>query len=281
MPNICAHLIFGAHIADAVKKPLASLGQEYFLGCLGPDWYFYDRLPPTPFTRNQKKHGNALHALDCEVLFSAMADAAGDSMRPFLYGFLTHIALDSTMHPYVEFEHVGNAHSRFEGVIDSVIYKETCDVFPYRDVFLAKADARPLDALLSRVSKDLLDANVSGAYVRGIRKFKRLVPLMYDPHNTRYRFMRRLERLFHKPGVVSDLLIGPDHEDLDDCMNVSRKKWTSPFNPGISGNDSVPMLFSKAGALAVAMIRAFDEGDSETLSGLLHNRTMQKGLLPC
>ncbi len=281
MPNICAHLIFGKHVAEAVNKPLSSLGQEYFLGCLGPDWYFYDRLPPTPFTRNQKKHGNALHALDSDVFFTALRQAADDSMRPFLYGMLTHIALDSTMHPYVEFEHVGNAHSRFEGVIDSVIFKETQDVFPYKQVFLAKADARPLDALLSRVSKDLLDADVSGAYKRGIRKFRRLVPLMYDPHNTRYRFMRRLERLIKKPGVVSDLLIGPDHEDVDDCMNVSRKHWVSPFNPDVYGDDTVPMLFAKAGELAVNMIRAFDDGDTEALSALLRNRTMQKGLLPC
>ena len=53
MPNICTHIAFGVRVAEAVQKPLASLGEYYRLGCLGPDWYFYDRLPPTPFIPHQ------------------------------------------------------------------------------------------------------------------------------------------------------------------------------------------------------------------------------------
>ena len=59
MPNICTHLIFGARVAEATQKPFASSDGMYALGCLGPDWYFYDRLPPTPFVPHKKKHGNA------------------------------------------------------------------------------------------------------------------------------------------------------------------------------------------------------------------------------
>lgn len=73
MPNICTHLVFGARVAEAAGKPLDSLGEMYLLGCLGPDYYFYDRLPPTPFIPHQKKHGNALHGFDCGVLFPRSA----------------------------------------------------------------------------------------------------------------------------------------------------------------------------------------------------------------
>ena len=155
MPNICTHIAFGVRVAEAVQKPLASLGEYYRLGCLGPDWYFYDRLPPTPFIPHRKKHGNVLHGLDCGVLFFALADAADESMRPFLYGFLTHIALDSTLHPYVDANHRGSAHSRFEGVIDSIVFKRTGDEIPYREIFRKRTDAKAIDALLARVSETL------------------------------------------------------------------------------------------------------------------------------
>ncbi|MBQ5992607.1 MAG: zinc dependent phospholipase C family protein [Clostridia bacterium] len=279
MPNICTHLVFGARVAEAVRKPPDTLGELYLLGCLGPDYYFYDRLPPTPFVPHRKKHGNVLHETDCAALFTALEKHADASLRPYLYGFLTHIALDSTVHPYVDARHPGSAHSRFEGVIDSIVYAQTRDEFAYPSILKTSVNAGPVDALLSAVSKDLCGASVSGAYLRGVRKQRRLVPLMFDPKNRRYRFVRFVERLFKKPGVVSDLLIGPDHEDGDDCMNLSRRRWTSPWEPDHVRDESVPELFDEAKLLAVELIRAFDAGDSETLRRLLHNRTMKKGAL--
>ena len=279
MPNICTHLLFGARVAEAVGKPLDSLGETYLLGCLGPDYYFYDRLPPTPFVPHQKKHGNVLHGLDCDVLFAALSEEADAALRPYLYGFLTHIALDSTLHPYVDAEHSGSAHSRFEGVIDSVVYRDTKEQFPYRSALCPRENVDRIDALLANVSKTLCGANVAGAYRRGVRKFRRVAPLLYDPNRRRYRFLRFFERVFKKPGFVSDFLIGPDHEDAGDCMNLARKSWASPWEPDRIRSESVPMLLDDAKSLAVALIRAFDENDRETLRALLGGRTMQKGAL--
>lgn len=277
MPNTCTHLVFGVRVAEAVGKSLESLGEAYVLGCLGPDYYFYDRLPPTPFIPHQKKHGNVLHGLDCCVLFSALMRYADASLRPYLYGFLTHIALDSTVHPYIEAGHRGSAHSRFEGVIDSIVYDETKDEIPYRTLFRMRTDAGRIDALLSDVSNELCGKDVRGAYTRGVRKFRRVVPLLYDPKTRRYRFLRSFERAIKKPGLVSDFLIGPDHEDPEGCMNLSRRSWVSPWEPDRVRNESVPMLMEDAKALAVSLISAFDENDLETLRRLLSGRSMRKG----
>lgn len=277
MPSICVHLIFGARVAEAVGKPLASLGETYLLGCLGPDYYFYDRLPPTPFIPHQKKHGNVLHGLDCGALFSALAKRADASLRPYLYGFLTHIALDSTVHPYVDAGHPKSAHARFEGVIDSIAYTETRDAFPFRELLFIRPDTDRIDALWADISKELCGAEVAGAYTRGFRKFRRLLPLMYDPHARRYRFLRFFERPLKKPGAASDFLIGPDHEDSDGCMNLSRRSWASPWEPDRVRDESVPMLLEAAKTLAVSLITAFDQDDREKLHRLLHGRSMQKG----
>ena len=280
MPNTCTHLVFGARVAEAAGIPPESLGELFYLGCLGPDYYFYDRLPPTPFVPHQKKHGNVLHGLDCCTLFSALAEKADSSLRPYLYGFLTHVALDGTVHPYVDAKHAGGAHSRFEGVIDSIVFQNTQNEFPYRAVLNARADVKEIDALLSDVSKALCGTDVSGAYIRGVRKFRRLVPFLYDPRGRRYRFLRFFERLFGKPGFLSDLLIGSGHEDTEDSMNLSQNSWASPWEPDRVRTESVPMLLDEATALAVDLIRAFDANDRESLQKLLRNRSMQKGVLP-
>jgi hypothetical protein len=279
MPYICAHLAFGERVAAALGHSPDTLGEAYVLGCLGPDVYFFDRLPPTPFVPHQKKHGNALHALDCSVLFDALSAAALPSLRPYLYGFLTHIALDSTLHPYVEAKHRGLDHTRFEGVIDSVIYAETKDAVPYEAILKRRADVRAIDALLADVSETLCGASVSGAYVRSARKFRRLVPFLFDPKGRRFRAIRRVEKALKKDGLLSAFLLAAPREDPEDCMNLARAAWASPWEPDRIRTESVPMLFDAAEALSVDLIRAYDANDRETLDRLLSDRTMQKGVL--
>ena len=168
MPYLCTHLAFGTRVASATGAPTPLPGDAYLLGCLGPDVYFFDRLPPTPFVPHQKKHGNALHALDSDTLFSALKDAADDSLKPYLRGFLTHIALDSVVHPYIEAKHRGIDHTRFEGVIDSIVYEQTKADVPYEAYLKHKQDVSAIDALLSDVSETLCRKNVRGAYRHGL-----------------------------------------------------------------------------------------------------------------
>ena len=277
MPYLCTHLAFGAKIASDLGTSVESLGDAYVLGCLGPDVYFFDRLPPTPFIPHQKKHGNALHATNAAVLFRALQDAASPALHPYLLGFLTHIALDGTLHPYIEARHTGLDHTRFEGVIDAKIYAETCADVPYSALLRKPFDADAIDALLSDVSQALFRKNVRGAYRRSIRKFRRLFPFLFDPKGRRYRAIRRIERLFRRDGALSAFLLAAPREDREDCMNLSRAKWTAPWACERERDDSVPMLIDEAKALALALIRAFEANDREALERMLSCRTMQRG----
>lgn len=280
MPYVCTHLAFGDRVLKALGSSVDQLGDAYLLGCLGPDIYFFDRLPPTPFIPHQKKHGNALHETDAAALFSALRSAAPDALRPYLIGLLTHIALDGTLHPYIEARHTGLDHTRFEGVIDAAVYAETKDRLPYREWLFARRDTDDIDVLLSDVSLSLFGKDVRGAYRRSARKFRRLVPFLFDPNGQRYRFLCRAERLFRKEGLLSAFLLAAPRADAEDAFNLARAPWAAPWAPDCVRNDSVPMLFDEAEALACRLIRAFSENDAETLSALLTNRTMQKGALP-
>lgn len=279
MPYLCTHLAFGAKIASDLGASIESYGDAYMLGCLGPDVFFFDRLPPTPLIPHQKKHGNALHALDAAVLFRALKAAAPIGLKPYLKGFLTHIALDSTLHPYIEARHTGLDHTRFEGVIDSIVYAETANEIPYADLLEKHVDAGAIDTLLADVSMTLCGKNVRGAYLRSIRKFRRLAPLLFDPTGKRYRKISRLEHALRKDGVLSAFLLAAPREDREDCMNLSRTTWAAPWAPDLVRSESVPMLLGEAESLALAWIRAFETGDDALLNSLLSNRTMQKGTL--
>lgn len=279
MPYLCTHLAFSDRVAKALGQSLEQMGDAYVLGCFGPDVYFFDRLPPTPFVPHRKKFGNALHAQDCAVLFDAMIDAAAPQDEPYLLGFLTHIALDSTLHPYVEAHQSGLNHTRFEGVIDSIVYAETKDRIPYRAILNQRSDAASVDALLQAVSERLQLADVRGAYLRSIRKFRRLMPFLFDPDGKRYRAIRRLERLIRKDGLLSAFLLAAPREDRDDAMNLKKHTWVCPFLPGGTRRESVPELFDEAERFALRLIDAYRSGDRDTLRFLLKDRTMQKGAL--
>ncbi len=279
MPYLCTHLAFGVSVAEALGRSAAHLDDAYVLGCFGPDIYFFDRLPPTPFVPHRKKHGNALHRQDCAVLFDALCDAAAPEDAPYLLGFLTHIALDSTLHPYVEAHHTGVDHTRFEGVIDSIVYADTCGKIDYRAILLRRPDASRIDALLARVSDRLGLVEVRGAYKRSLRKFRRLIPFLFDPAGKRYRFLARTERILHKNGLLSAFLLAAPREDREDAMNLKKRTWVQPFLPGGTSRASVPELIEQAKDFALRLIRAYESHDRETLRRLLKDRTMQKGRL--
>ena len=179
----------------------------------------------------------------------------------------------------MESRYRGIDHTRFEGVIDSIIYAETKNTVPYKAILLRRPETKRIDRLLSDASGALLGVSVSGAYTRSAKKFRRLAPFLFDPRGRRYRALNRIERLFGKKGLLSAFLLAAPRADTEDAMNLSRKDWTSPFEPDRVRNESVPMLFANAKALAVSLIRAFSANDREVLSALLKNRTMQKGAI--
>lgn len=252
----------------------------FALGCLGPDVYFFDQFPPTPFLPNQKPHGNRLHGVPCDALCRALMQLSDDALRPYVYGFLTHIALDSTLHPYICARYPsGLDHTRFEGDIDAVLYERYKDRFDFRHIFPMPKQIDRLDALMTDVSRKVVDAGIYGAYRRSARKLLRLYPLLFDPDAKRFRFFAALEKPLHKTGAISGLLVGPPHAYFSDCMNTQRTPWRAPAKPDVERTETVDELFAEAKAFAEQLIRAAQANDVETLCALTADRTLEAGPL--
>ena len=250
MPNT----LFHASFAYKLGKELSCFTDDrslnlYLLGSYGPDIFFYDRLPPTPFIPNQKHHGNLLHAASSDIIACSLLKHADPSLISYVYGFLTHIALDSTLHPYVCSRTTGMDHTRFEGDIDSV-------------------------------TRDTVNQTCPGAYKRSLKKLIRLYKIMYDPEAKRLHMINTFEKLFHKEGIISGFLTGPGHNFFDDCMNEKHMSWAPKFFPDEKRTESVDELTMEAETLAINLINAAKRNDLASIIALCSERNMQDGPLP-
>jgi hypothetical protein len=281
MPNT----LFHASFAYKLGKELSCFTDDrslnlYLLGSYGPDIFFYDRLPPTPFIPNQKHHGNLLHAAPSDKIACALLNHANSSLISYVYGFLTHIALDSTLHPYICSRTKGMDHTRFEGDIDSVIFHRYHDLISFDRVIVIPDEIDMIDQLITNVSHDTVNQTCPGAYKRSLKKLIRLYKIMYDPEAKRLHMINTFEKLFHKEGIISGFLTGPGHNFFDDCMNEKHMSWAPKFFPDEKRTDSVDELTMEAETLAINLINAAKRKDLASIIALCSERNMQDGPLP-
>ncbi len=281
MPYILSHTSFAYLLGEKLNcfsdRDSLSL---YMLGSLGPDVFFFDRIPPTPFVPNQKKIGNSLHKVPCDRLAASLLLHAPKQLLPYVYGFFTHIALDSTMHPYVCALYHGTDHTRFEGDIDAVFYERYKDAVPFASLFKKPRELALLDSLLTRVADDTIREQKPHAYARSVRKLLRMYPILFDPKGHRFRFVHAIERVFGKAGAVSAFLLAAPRQFFNDCMNEQHSIWYAETFPSIPRTESVDELFAEAKVLAQRLIQSAQKGDVAAVCSLCANRTMDAGPTP-
>lgn len=139
MPNIWAHIQFGAEVLRAIKLNEHLNSPEwktaFQLGCQGPDFLFYDHFWPWQSATSLNKLGSLMHNVHCGSFLLSLFDKIRD--RPlespataYAIGFLLHHVLDRNLHPYI-FSLSGFKkwhHQRFETAMDSVILHERAGV---------------------------------------------------------------------------------------------------------------------------------------------------------
>lgn len=296
MPYLYAHTLLGLTVRERLDAPLCALlhGQEaaYFLGLLGPDVYFFDRLPPPLLRKNEKRTGNALHDAPATAVFSALLPlAAGDeALHAYALGFLCHYALDCAAHPFVCSQYAGYDHTRFEMRIDLPLCHRLqkpalCAVSPAR-LFACAARQRGLveavDALHWRFAQAVCGRGGRGVYRRSFRNFLLVHRLLYDPLGRKRRFLARLERLLRqRPGILSHFVPAPGQADDGDLFNEGHAPWASPWEPGRIRTESFFDLFdaalSDAAALLPLFAQALEGGDMAPLLIKLEGGSMAHG----
>ncbi len=278
MPYILSHTSFGQDVHNALGQPFSGGDAAlFFLGCLGPDVYFFDAFPPTPFTRHQMQLGKRLHAADAGALFAALTAKADARHTPFLCGMLCHLALDAAAHPYVTARTRGNDHTRLEVAIDMRLFPQATRAVGLPFAFQRDADARLADALLSAAAKELYGVSVCGAYLRGFGKMRAMMRLTYDPNGGKRRVAAAVERAVGKENALSGFLLTEGRPDDADVCNLAHRPWAAPNAPGRIRTEDFPTLYQGAVPHAVTLITAYRNGGADALLPLVGGYTMSWG----
>ena len=249
----------------------------FLLGCLGSDIFFYDRLPPPLFRKNQKKIGNAFHNIDASDWFAALRSEFGVQNKALVLGLLCHFALDAAVHPYIESQATGADHSRFEALIDSVLLP----TFSERENPFAGLPSVPrtasADAFWAELTSALFQKQVQGVFSRSYRNFLTAARFLFDPYGRKLSFVRGVERLVGKRGKLSGFFVSPHHKDENDCLNSKRTAWAPHWAPERISTASYAQLFDGAVSEAVRLTTLYLNGEFDIISAALTGRSMQRG----
>lgn len=279
MAYLLAHTLFGSRVLDSLTVPIED-EPNFYLGCVGPDMFFFDRIPPPLFRHHQKILGNLMHSERGSDLLKVFLDCEDEhpKLRSFLYGMLCHLALDAAVHPYIESQHSGYDHTRFEVLIDMQLYRENKDEIGIPTHKQRGADYKRVGAYVASVIERLYFKDLPKAYARSYKKFMRVQRLLYDPTGRKLKLTHFIDRLIKKENCLSGFVMAVDLPDRNDCRNLEHKQWSAPWKKEKLRSESFDELFDVGVQNALRWIQEL-ETDRSALMEELSNIAMNKGEL--
>lgn len=280
----CAEQACAASGVTPVKRDALVLGAQ------GPDPLFTLGMFPLRLSSKPSALGGTLHKRRTGAFLTALcrrAKAAGDVERAYALGFLTHYALDSTVHPYV-YAHSYRPDGRYSSSMHMGLEKQWDSLYYRRDghrgtpismpgAAETEADWPAICALLSGAICDTFpEEDAPPALIRqaleGTVKANRLT---HSPRGIKYGLAWAGERLLGKPGLLTSQ-IPPARLAKKDIENEGNQPWHSMAEPDIARTESLPELLEMAVRRAAELLggagRYFGgEIDEAALSALIGN----------
>ncbi len=263
MPYNFTHALVGLIAREQVNPTVRALIDahrgEFLVGTMGPDPYFGDSRPKPLFVPCREELAGKLHSLDARRIFSAMfaLSSNDDVLTAYTLGFLCHFLLDTTAHPYIEARFPGKEHTpaeiRFDLMMTDRAHVPGVPAPP--KVFYRTQNLADLDAMHTRLSRDLFNMRTAGAFARGLRKWLFVNTLSYDPDDRKLRFFSRIEQRLGMPGKFTGFIVA-HHPDPDDRLNLAHGAWAAPWDPERIRHESFVDLFDTACAEAPALLNA-------------------------
>lgn len=275
MPYLLTHTCFASRVLSRLQTKPADAA-AYYLGCGGPDPYFFDAFLPTPFKRSRYDLGSRLHDVPGDVLFGAFLAEGTKADLPFIEGMLCHFCLDAAAHPYIESRARGLAHSQMEVSIDMALYPKEKERMGAPVKRQQGADLKPIDALMTRVIRSLFQEETAGVYLRAAKKYLLLHRLSFDPRGWKLAVLQAVEKPFSKKPALSGLMLTPGRADPTDVCNGKKAFWAAPWAPEQKRNESFWELFLEGEDECVRLLQLLENGEKEAFLQGLSNATMGK-----
>lgn len=127
MPDLWTHYFFAKQVKYEQQLKITQ-SDIYYLGAQGPDFLFYQAFEPWKKDKPGSDVGELFHQVKTDQLlpyvFEKRQTATGE-LADYLAGFLTHYALDSTVHPMIHrLAEDFRAHKELEMALDMKLYRE-------------------------------------------------------------------------------------------------------------------------------------------------------------
>jgi hypothetical protein len=276
MPAATTHVEFAkdvyALLDNSIQKQISDKPM-YHIGAQGPDLLFFSGFSILPGT--MAPIGGRMHdekVADVISYFDAHA-VQDPSLRSYFYGYLTHYALDSTVHPLVcslahsESSKTGRTESEIHFRIESVydvytLHKEgktAADYNVYADLKLTEEDTRKLAILYQGMLKKVFDIDLTvPKLMSGIRDVARMTRLL-KPSKAKYAFAGYMESLLKQPKMVTALMLD-EHKDMR-YLNEDHKLWSPVYAPEEVHNESFPDLYRTAIGKACRLMKEHHPSD--------------------
>lgn len=291
MPALITHYLFGEEALnrgfvaglDNVSARGLTARRAFYLGCQGPDPFFYGITTPRGST--VRALGSVMHRARMSAAFEQLrADVdrlpAGDRAtgQAFVCGLLAHYALDRAAHPYVyamQFElgaadpELAAAHSEVHAIVESEIdcgvldHYRRCSTATFHPVSVLEKDEaaeRAAGALMAQVARGVFGLDVRPADYGGALADMRLCYRMIEPYEAgRTRRLGSLERSVRPHSLLMALAHRSDQGAGNASMNPARRPWSDPFG-GAASVETFPEVFERALEDYAGLVARFLEG---------------------
>lgn len=276
MPAATTHVEFARDVyalLDEEGKKKISDAHMYCIGAQGPDLLFFSGMGVLPGTL--AKIGGRMHdekVADVIRYFDLHA-AADPALRSYFQGYLTHYALDSTVHPLVcslarsESSRTGRTESEIHFRIESVydVYtlhrkgRAVSDYNVYEDLKLSREDTQKLAILYQGMLKGIFDIDLTVPRLMSAIKDVSVMTRLLKPSKAKYAFAGYMESLLKQPKMVTALMLD-EHKDMR-YLNDSHKLWSPVYAPDEVHNESFMDLYRMALGKAQRIMKDHSDED--------------------
>lgn len=281
MPNIITHKIFAEEVLKKMKKKdiqaiIRKYPQIYYIGSNGPDFLFFSHIKPWEVFKDHTLNviGSQLHAShvnDFYIIALRCIDEQDNKdikemMMSYLFGHLTHWALDKITHPYI-FYKTGNCkgesaglHHRFESMMDTMMLAKFkgISIKNYRSSEICEFDdniLRAISRIYIPVSKEIFNKDIKVNQIREtLQSWHDVQNLLYDPNNIKYSVLKGVEGVLRKPWLISGNVVKAKIDNRYDILNEEKNIWVHPCDDSIQSNASFIELFDEAIDIANSII---------------------------
>ncbi|MGV8146634.1 MAG: zinc dependent phospholipase C family protein [Alkaliphilus sp.] len=270
MPDLITHCICaedGVKLLDSnvIKDEVLKRKEFLYVGAQGPDFFFYHRSFPWN-KKSQIKHlGNLLHTQKTGKFIVSCLDFIKSSnhdkddyynLIAFIYGYISHYALDTIGHPYVfyfsgihdenkpETSKYGIFHKKLEIIIDILVAKERRNysvgkIKAFEWMSEAKDAPKTIGKLMSEAIMNIHEKEVSSSDILcAYRDMQSSIRFLYDPLGIKTKMIGILELFLNKKGEYTKAIYPNRIDEKIDYLNKTNKTWNHPCDESAKTMDS-------------------------------------------